>query len=184
MEIKSFKCPSCGASLQIPEGATNFFCTYCGSQIHVENGRISFDINANININQKYTDVARMRELDMIEQEKNRNELAARKERLKPLKWWLAILIWSIINSFLFLPGAFVEKQGTDSPAMGLLMLWMFSEIIGLFIFTALLPKKYCSQNHGCLTRIGWWFLIMIISEFITVLNAVLIYITIGKLFI
>jgi len=33
MEPKVFHCPSCGASLDIPQGCSNFYCTYCGSKV-------------------------------------------------------------------------------------------------------------------------------------------------------
>lgn len=33
MSLVAAKCPSCGASIQIPEGQDRCFCAYCGSQI-------------------------------------------------------------------------------------------------------------------------------------------------------
>ena len=96
MELKTLTCPSCGASLQIPEGKERFFCTFCGSQIQVDDGRITIDINANVNVNQRYTDVARMRELDL--QEKEQERLENEENRIRRWKlYWVLILVGSIL---------------------------------------------------------------------------------------
>lgn len=96
MELKTLTCPSCGASLQIPEGKDRFFCTFCGSQIQVDDGKITIDINANVNVNQRYTDVARMRELDL--QEKEQERLEDEKNRIRRWKlYWVLILLGTII---------------------------------------------------------------------------------------
>lgn len=97
MELKTLTCPSCGASLQIPEGKDRFFCTFCGSQIQVDDGRITIDINANVNVNQRYTDVARMRELDLQEKEQERLEDENRRNRRRKFYWVLALLISILI---------------------------------------------------------------------------------------
>ena len=95
MKLKSLNCPNCGAPIQIPEGKSQFFCTFCGSQIQVDDGKITIDLNANINLNQQYTDVARLKELELREKELERQELAEKKEKLKPIVWIL-VLIGSI----------------------------------------------------------------------------------------
>ncbi len=97
MELKTLTCPSCGASLQIPEGKERFFCTFCGSQIQVDDGRITIDINANVNVNQRYTDVARMRELDLQEKEQECLENEKRRNRRRKIYWVLALLISILI---------------------------------------------------------------------------------------
>lgn len=96
MKLKSFNCPNCGASIQIPEGKDSFFCTYCGSQIQIDDGKITIDLNANINLNQKYTDVARLKELELREKELERQELAEKKEKWQPI-WWILTWICSIV---------------------------------------------------------------------------------------
>ncbi|MBQ9905344.1 MAG: hypothetical protein IJM46_01050 [Oscillospiraceae bacterium] len=97
MDVKSFKCPNCGASLQIPEGTDRFFCTYCGSQIQVDDGKITIDLNANINIDQRYTDVARLKELQLHEKEQERQEAKQKQQRRWKLYWILVLLISIIV---------------------------------------------------------------------------------------
>lgn len=108
MELKSLNCPNCGASVDIPEGVSRFYCTYCGSQIQIDDGKITIDLNANINLNHQYSDVARLKELELQEQERERQELAAKKEKWKPV-WWILALIGSIACYilFTFLAGTF-----------------------------------------------------------------------------
>ena len=35
LEVKSIKCPNCGASLSVEEGRKSIFCTYCGSKLEL-----------------------------------------------------------------------------------------------------------------------------------------------------
>ena len=67
MKLTSMRCPSCGAEIQIPEGKPFFFCTFCGTQIHVEDGTIRVEITKNVNIENRYVDVARLRQLELQE---------------------------------------------------------------------------------------------------------------------
>ena len=184
MELKTLTCPSCGASLQIPEGKDRFFCTFCGSQIQVDDGRITIDINANVNVNQRYTDVARMRELDLQERELQRIEERERRERLEPIKWWLAIIVFSVIGGILLMSSFLHSPHDANNEGVSdLLSVWFLYEMIGSFVFTAKAPKKYVNNKHGCLSRIGIWFLFVIASEFISVLSGALIVGGISMLF-
>lgn len=97
MELKSLSCPNCGATLQIPEGKERFFCTFCGSQIQVDDGKITIDLNANINIDQRYTDVARLKELQLQEKEQERQETKQKQQRRWKLYWILVLLISIIV---------------------------------------------------------------------------------------
>lgn len=47
MEIKSYICPQCGASLNVEAGTTLTFCPYCGSRLHIsyEDGKAPADRN-------------------------------------------------------------------------------------------------------------------------------------------
>ncbi|MBR3044451.1 MAG: threonine/serine exporter family protein [Oscillospiraceae bacterium] len=142
MELKSLNCPNCGASVQIPEGKNLFFCTYCGSQIQIDDGKITIDLNANINLNHQYSDVARLKELELQEQERKRQELAAKKEKLKPL-WWLGgVLVWLIICAAIIL---------FNSGALSVLfiVLWLG----GTAVFAITFPKKSNSPSNifGCI---------------------------------
>lgn len=106
MELKSLTCPSCGATLQIPEGKECFFCTFCGSQIQVDDGRIRVDITNRV------VDVARLKELELSEKRRVReeqaqkNELANNRRSLK--SWLIACIIWIVLGA---IPGTFLEKS-------------------------------------------------------------------------
>ena len=51
MKVNSLKCPECGAYLEIEEGRTSFYCQYCGCQLFLDNEKLEYTINKNININ-------------------------------------------------------------------------------------------------------------------------------------
>lgn len=56
MEIKSLKCPSCGANIEVNDDIS--FCSYCGTKLYLDN------ITKNININYKNEDVAKIKEIE------------------------------------------------------------------------------------------------------------------------
>ena len=102
MELKSLNCPNCSAVVQIPDGVDRFFCTYCGSQIQIDDGKITIDLNANIKLDQRYTDVARVKELDLQEQERKRQEDQQRIETKRKIYCILTLLISIAVYFFGF----------------------------------------------------------------------------------
>ena len=68
MQIKKMECPGCGADLRIDSDASYCICEYCGTQIAVHNeNRREF----------VYRDVARLKELELREEQRKRDEEAA-----------------------------------------------------------------------------------------------------------
>ena len=189
MELKSLTCPNCGGVVQIPEGKSLFFCTFCGSQIHVDDGKITIDLNANIQFNQSYTDVARMRELDMMEQQWIRAEqaklaqerLAEQKlleENKKKQKWWKLVAVWSVINVILLIVGmgkAFLHDDAElNESAFGFCMLsFMFAPLI----LALLMPNKVLSKSYSITggERFAMYFAIMFCGAIIHTLAACII---------
>ena len=52
MALKSLKCPSCGADIQLDESREFGFCSYCGSQI-----QIGERVNIHVNVKHDYSDI-------------------------------------------------------------------------------------------------------------------------------
>ena len=167
MELKSLNCPNCGASVQIPEGVGRFFCTYCGTQIQIDDGKITFDLNANINLNHQYSDVARLKELELQEQERERQEEQQRNETKRKL--YCAITLIASISIYIlgFYYIINVKYTWLDMIKLGAFLSVIASSAgpIAAFIIAPPQWRSKTAINHqtnrlGCLTET---FVIMII---------------------
>ena len=63
MNMKTLKCPSCGASIDIDiQGRDSVFCSYCGQQIYLDDEKQESTYNKNVNVtktvHKRYTDDA------------------------------------------------------------------------------------------------------------------------------
>ena len=63
MKMKTLKCPSCGASIDVDiQGRNSVFCSYCGQQIQLDDEKREFTYNKNVNVtktmHKRYTDDA------------------------------------------------------------------------------------------------------------------------------
>ena len=109
MKLTSMRCPSCGAEIQIPEGKPFFFCTFCGTQIHVDDGKITVEMTGKVIVEHRHVNVAKLRELELQEQERKRREKASenyewcfppnyeeakKKEETAKYKWLADCAIW------------------------------------------------------------------------------------------
>ena len=158
MELKSLNCPNCGAVVKIPDGVERFLCPYCHSQIQIDDGKITIDLNANINLNHQYTDVAKMRELELREEERIRREerqlAKERKERLQPVICILVIVLGIIIYIFSCILAA------NDNEVIGRIfsVLGAFVGFIYPFVIHFTAPKHWRIQRNktqqGCLGSI------------------------------
>ena len=160
MEVKSLKCPNCGAALEIPEERKTFFCKYCGSQIYIDDGKITIDINTNINIDNRYTDVARLRELELQEQERERQESIVKKNQSKKLKWVLTLII-SILLYILFTFVACITPVELEIIS-GFIAPVVFAIISIVLLITR--PKEWRLQlkteHNGCVASLGYAILL------------------------
>lgn len=157
MELKTLTCPSCGASLQIPEGKERFFCTFCGSEIQIDDGTIRVDITNRI------IDVARLKELELDEQRRVRREQAQKNKRANDRRsrkiWLIACIIWIVIGAAVLVP---VEKSDYYSDEciaifMSLLM------VVPPFL-TITMPKSFFKNKTQPTVgaKVGIWFVLMI----------------------
>ena len=68
MKIIQMKCPACGATFDISEDRTNFFCQYCGTKLHLDDESKTIHINHRIDHKIEQTvrnvDEAAVREAD------------------------------------------------------------------------------------------------------------------------
>ena len=167
MELKSLNCPNCGGSVNIPEGVSRFYCTYCGSQIQVDDGKITIDLNANITLDHRYTDVARLKELDLQEQDRKRQIEQRRIDTKRKICCVLTLLV-SICVYFvgLYCIGNFenvMEKIGAIFSAI--------AAAAGPIASIIIAPQQWRSKTiierpKGCIGCIVWGFVIMFIISF------------------
>lgn len=80
IELKSVKCPDCGASLPIEEGRTQIFCSYCGSKIIItnENEHIYRHVDDAEVKRAEADNQIRLKELELEEKENDRNRKSKR----------------------------------------------------------------------------------------------------------
>ena len=108
MKLVGINCPNCAAPVQIPEGKNTFFCTFCGTQIQVDDGKISIDLN----VTKRIIDEAKLKELEMKEQQRIREEekqVAAEQqkkaqqlaEKEKAKQWLIAYAVWVFIGTII-----------------------------------------------------------------------------------
>ena len=68
MKVIQLKCPACGATFDISEDRTNFFCQYCGTKLHLDDESKTIHINHRIDHKIEQTirnvDEAAVREAD------------------------------------------------------------------------------------------------------------------------
>lgn len=77
MEIIAYKCPQCGANLEIEQGRKEVFCSFCGTKLFIDDETRTMRIENNININNtiRYTNDAEViREKNKLEMKKIEQE--------------------------------------------------------------------------------------------------------------
>ena len=60
MKIIAYKCPQCGANLEIEQGRKELYCSFCGTKLFIDDETRTMRIENNININKtiRYTNDA------------------------------------------------------------------------------------------------------------------------------
>ncbi len=164
MELKSLNCPNCGGSVNIPEGVSRFYCTYCGSQIQVDDGKITIDLNANINLDHRYTDVARLKELELQEKEQKQKEEEKLQEKKKKKEWVLTLLIAIIVYALNVAIGLkFDNKIGKIAKTIAIIV-----AIVVPIALIIMFPKDWRKKSNrqektGCATSIVKAFVALMI---------------------
>ena len=102
MNVKSIKCPECGANLDVEEDRTTCFCSYCGSKISVVDRVIHYRHTDDANVLKAEAELKRT--LADIELEKEEREFQ-RSEGNKPLLIFggfiILMFVFIMIMSFL-----------------------------------------------------------------------------------
>lgn len=140
MKLIEVKCPSCGGILKIDENQHLCTCPYCERQVLYDDGVVRIVI----------TDTAKMRELDLYEQERKRQEeeiraarekaeLEARLFKKKRKLWWLCVVVWAII-----LLGIMIVTETTDTH----LQRWAIMFFLGWFILPSVYPQSAEEKQH------------------------------------
>lgn len=155
MELKSLHCPDCGGMVQIPEGKDRFFCTFCGSQIQLDDNSIRLH----------YYDEAKLKELDLMEQKRLREEKEKAEqekkqaeqqalEKKKKKTWLIVAASWIIFGTIL---GAFLEKS------TACLVLFCCSLIFVPPFLSLTIPNSFFPPDKppSVGAKIGIFFLIM-----------------------
>lgn len=73
MKIIAYKCPQCGANLEIEQDRKEVYCSFCGTKLFIDDETRTMRIENNININKtiRYTDDAKIiREKNKLEMKK------------------------------------------------------------------------------------------------------------------
>ena len=76
MNLKQIECPACGGTVSVPEDQDTCYCTYCGRQLAIE-GRLIMIVKQT----QVIEDKARLRELELQEEEHLRQEKREQERR-------------------------------------------------------------------------------------------------------
>lgn len=120
ISVKTYKCPSCGANVDVKDSEKEAYCSYCGTKIKVQNDN-------EIIIN--HVDAAEMKKHD-IELEKmnlaREERIEAKLDRQKRLK--TAIVLFILAGIFLTISFALKDsKTNLKGLAMGMAFLSMLS---------------------------------------------------------
>ena len=110
MKQTQIRCNNCGAQITIQDGVDKMFCQYCGNQIILEDENKTTThqiIDENRNINNRYYDEAKIKELEFDREERlaaqQKEELQNKEKRqtdMVLLGVWLVSLLVFIIASF------------------------------------------------------------------------------------
>ncbi len=87
MKIYEMKCKNCGADLKVSEDRQFIFCEYCGTKNLIEGGTIRSEVNHTGTVT--YRDEAKLRELELKEAERIREE---EKKKTTFRRWHRALL--------------------------------------------------------------------------------------------
>ena len=71
VEVKTIKCPNCGASLPIEEGRKSIFCSYCGSKLQLHDSN-EYTVNIRDEAEIEHAETERILTLKQMELEESR----------------------------------------------------------------------------------------------------------------
>ena len=76
LEVKTVKCPNCGASLSVEEGRKSIFCSYCGSKLQLHDSN-EYTVNIRDEAEIKNAETNRIIQLKQLEKAEKENKWRA-----------------------------------------------------------------------------------------------------------
>lgn len=99
MEIKSVKCPECGANLLVQEDEEVMFCSHCGTQLHIspydERKRFDFSFNEKARL-QKLKNQESIREREERERAEIRKIKLEEEQKFSKVMWQFRFVRWAL----------------------------------------------------------------------------------------
>ena len=106
MEIKSVKCPECGANLLMHEGDELTFCSHCGTQLHIspydERKRFDFSLNEKAKL-QKLKNQESNREREEREKAEIRKIKLEEEQKFSKVMWRFRFIRWALFALMIIL---------------------------------------------------------------------------------
>ncbi len=106
MKVYELKCSNCGADLKVSADRKIIFCEYCGTKNLIDDEIIRSEVNHSGTI--VYRDEAKLRELELKEAERIREE---NKRKAKFRRWYLIVIIVAISSFALGIIINIIEKR-------------------------------------------------------------------------
>ncbi len=136
MKVYELKCKNCGADLKVSDDRKVIFCEYCGSKNFVDDEVMRSEVYYTGTVN--YRDEARLRELELKEEERIREET---KQKKVFWRWHTAVIVFAVLS---FVLGPISTVFGGETA----LFYSVVSMIIGCFVIPVFYPYDYCENDN------------------------------------
>ena len=173
MKVYELKCNNCGADLKVSEDRKVIFCEYCGSKNLVDDSIIRSEVNHSGTI--VYRDEAKLRELELKEAERIREE---NKRKAKYHRWHIVLLVEAALAFIIGFVPMLTNRNGTIEDVMnGILTLGL-----GCYIVPFFYPYSYSKRNKVA-NYIIWFILNLILFAVLSMIGAAIGSMITGKTF-
>ncbi len=152
MGLISLDCPNCGGHVQIDEDVDVCFCMYCGQQLLLKNRQVVI-----------IRDEAKLRELELQEEERKRQEEQAKAKRAaeiakqkleeekhrRQVRDWVYLLIGTPICGIILIKILGMHRELIDSSdiysGIGIVLFFIIVVVLPILIITRL-PKRWTEK--------------------------------------
>ena len=156
MRFVKLVCPHCGANLEIEDGRNKCFCSYCGGAVFIDDEVKRSEHRETVT----FRDEARLRELDLQEEARLRQEARERaleeEKRRRRRRWVWSLITTAFIWCVFFIVAISMAKAGhtvAERFSMPVAYLFVFFPVTHTFFF----PYK---QSWSVWKKIGLWILL------------------------
>lgn len=182
MELFQLVCPGCGADISLGKETVDCFCPYCGKKFKFDDGVQHFEHTIN------YRDEARLKELEIEEQEKRKNEQRRLKEerrkeaeRLRELhikrRWVIVLGVWFGVTVAILFLYFILDLYNPGFEPIGFLktILIVIGVIVVLspIIIPAFYPYEYAGRGKSLLWIIWTGILFVVLFACVGVLRTI-----------